>query len=78
MKQSLILPASPCWGGFYEKLVQQVKLTLRNTLGKSFLTFEELQTIHCENEYLINCTPLVHTSSNNVHETLTLFHLMYG
>ena len=63
VKQSFILPASPWWGGFYERLVRSVKLTLRKTLGKSFLTFEELQTILCEIEYLINCRPLVYASS---------------
>ena len=72
------MPASPWWGGFYERLVRSVKLTLRKTLGKSFLTFEELQTILCEIEYLINCRPLVYTSSDDVHEGLTPFHLMYG
>ena len=54
VKQSFILPASPWWGGFYERLVRSVKLTLRKTLGKSFLTFEEVQTILCKIEYLIN------------------------
>ena len=78
VKQSFILPVSPWWGGFYERLVRLVKSTLRKTLGKSFLTFEELQTILCEIEYLINCRPLVYTSSDDVHEGLTPFHLMYG
>ena len=26
----------------------------------------------------VNCRPLVYTSSDDVHETLTPFHLMYG
>ena len=64
--------------GFYERLVRSVKLTLRKTRGKSFLTFEELQTVLCEIEYKINCRPLVYTSSDDVHEGLTPFHLMYG
>ena len=41
------------------------------------MTFEELQTILCEIEYLINCRPLVYTSSDDVHEGLTPFHLIY-
>ena len=41
------------------------------------MTFEELQTILSEIEYLINCRPLVYTSSDDVHEGLTPFHLMY-
>ena len=63
VKQSFILPASPWWGWFYKRLIRSVKLTLRKTLGKSFLTFEELQTILCKTEYLINCRPLVYMSS---------------
>ena len=31
-----------------------------------------------ETEYLINCRPLVYTSSDDTHETLTSFDLMYG
>ena len=61
VKQSFILPASPLWAGFYERLVQSVKSTLHKTLGKLFLTFEEMQTILCEIEYLIKCRPLVYT-----------------
>ena len=38
---------------FTKRLVRSVKLILRKTLGKSFLTFEELQAILCEMEYLI-------------------------
>ena len=72
------MPASSWWGGFYERLVRSVKLTSRKTLEKSFLSFEELQAILCEIEYLINCRSLVYTSSDDVHEGLTPFHLMYG
>lgn len=42
IKQHFILPASPWWGGMYERLVRSVKLPLNKTLGKSLVTFEEL------------------------------------
>ena len=32
VKQSFILSVSPWWGGFHERLVRSVKLTLRKTL----------------------------------------------
>ena len=38
-----------------------------------FLSYEELETILCEIEYVINCRPLVYLS-----DALTLFHLLYG
>ena len=78
VKQSFILPASPWWGGFYERLLRSVKLTLLKTFGKSFLTFEELETILCEIEYFINCRALVYTSSDDLRKGLAPFHLMYG
>ena len=79
-KQSFRLPVSPLWGGFYETIVRSVKLTLRKTLGKSFLTSEGLQAILCEAKYLINCRSLVYSSSDNLHTKtlITPFHLMYG
>ena len=40
-----ILPLSPWWGGFYERLVRTVKNALRKILGRSKLNFEELYTI---------------------------------
>ena len=71
------MPASPRWGGFYKRLARSVKLTLRKILGKSFLKFEELQAI-LYIKYLHYGRPLVYTSSDDVHETLTQFHFMYG
>ncbi len=47
--QKSILQVSPWWGGFYERLVKSIKTYLKKTLGIVFLTFEELQTILCEN-----------------------------
>ena len=41
VKQLFILPASPWWGGFYERLVRTVKACLKKTLGKAFVTFED-------------------------------------
>ena len=48
IKQQFILPASPWWGGFYERLVRTAKSCLKKTLGRSYTTFEELQTILCD------------------------------
>ena len=37
---TFILPASPWWGGFYERLVRSVKLPLKKVLGKAILNYE--------------------------------------
>jgi hypothetical protein len=76
--QKFILPASPWWGGFYERLVRSVKTCLKKTLGRAFMTFEELQTILCEIEAAINNRPLAYLSEDDLDEALTPFHLMNG
>ena len=78
IQQHFILPASPWWGGFYERLVRSVKGCLKKTLGKAFITFEELQTILCDIEVAINNRPLAYVSEDDLDEALTPFHLMYG
>jgi hypothetical protein len=78
IQQYFILPASPWWGGFYERLVRSVKGCLKKTLGKAFITFEELQTILCEIEVAINNRPLAYVSEDDLDEALTPFHLMHG
>ena len=43
-----ILERSPWWGGFWERLVQTLKRSLRKFLGKLKLTYEELLTVIIE------------------------------
>ena len=78
IRQRFILPASPWWGGFYERLVRTVKSCLKKTLGKAFVTFEELQTILCDIEVAVNNRPLAYVSEDDLDEALTPFHLMHG
>jgi hypothetical protein len=78
IRQRFILPASPWWGGFYERLVRTVKYCLKKTLGKAFVTFEELQTILCDIEVAVNNRPLAYVSEDDLDEALTPFHLMHG
>ena len=78
VKQQFILPASPWWGGFYERLVRTVKSCLKKTLGRAYTTFEELQTILCDVEIAINNRPLAYLSEDDLDEPLTPFHLIYG
>ena len=72
-----ILPASPWWGGFYERLVCVVKNTLRKILGSTRLTFEELTTILIEVESVINSRPLTYISDDDTVEALTPYHLSF-
>ena len=68
VRQRFILPASPWWGGFYERLVRTVKACLKKTLGKAFVTFEELQTVLCEIEVAVNNRPLAYVREDDLDE----------
>ncbi|GFY63697.1 integrase catalytic domain-containing protein [Trichonephila inaurata madagascariensis] len=49
-----IPPTAAWWGGWCVRLVCIVKESLRRTLGKCTLTYEELNTILCDFEWIIN------------------------
>ena len=53
-----ILERTPWWGGFYERMVENVKRCLRKVIGKAKLRFDELLTILLEVEGSLNCMPL--------------------
>lgn len=76
--QRFILPASPWWGGFYERLVRSVKTSLKKILKRALVTFEELQTILCEIESVINSRPLCYTSNDDINASITPNHLIFG
>ena len=73
-----ILQKSPSHGGFYERMVQSVKRNLKNTLKNAQLNYEELITVLTEVEAVINLRPLTYLYSDNVNQTLTPAHLIYG
>ena len=39
------LSRSPWWGGMYERLIKVVKKTLHKILGRTHLTFEQLEAV---------------------------------
>ena len=59
-------------------MVKTVKACLRKTFGKAFVPFEELQTILCEIEMVVNNRPLAYISKDDLNDALTPFHLMCG
>ncbi|XP_065672046.1 uncharacterized protein LOC136089882 [Hydra vulgaris] len=60
INKKFILPASPWWGGFYERFVKSVKIPLLKVMGKSLVTYEELQKVLCDIESVINSRQLVY------------------
>ena len=51
---------------------------LKKVLGKSFLCYEELETFLCDVEAVTNSRPLVYVSEEDLNESLTPYHLIYG
>ena len=67
---------SPFWGGFFERLVGVVKKTLANWPLTRRYTQEELTTILCEVEALVNSRPL--TAATHDSSPLTPSHFLIG
>ncbi len=53
-----IVPRSPWWGGWWERLVRSVKSALKKSLGRKCLTRVELDTVLSEVEACVNSRPL--------------------
>ena len=77
IKWNHILAKSPWWGAFYERLIRIVKEALKKCIGKAKLTYEELETVLCEIEIVINSRPLTYLYEE-VDEALTPSHLVIG
>ncbi len=76
IEKKFIMSASPWWGGFYERLVRSVKLPLKKVLGKSKLTYEEMETALIKVEGIINNRPLTRSNDNEPNPSLTPNHLL--
>ena len=71
-----ILEVSPWWGGFWERMVQVVKKSLRKTLSKSKLTYEELLKVICGIESVVNSRLLCYVYDNSIEKIITPSHLL--
>ncbi|XP_055859179.1 uncharacterized protein LOC129921394 [Episyrphus balteatus] len=72
-----IPPSSPHFGGLWEAGVKSVKLHLRRVIGKSILNFEELCTLLCQVEAILNSRPLCSMSDCDLNP-LTPAHFLVG
>ena len=73
-----ILEKAPWNGGFYERMVQNVKRNLHKSLKNSQFNFEELTTVLVEVEAVINSRPLTYMSPDDIEEAFTPAHLILG
>ena len=78
IKWKFILAASPWWEVFYERMVKVVKTSLHKVIGKSRLSYEDLETVLIQIESIVNSRPLTFITTEEVCEPLTPSHLIYG
>lgn len=57
-------PRTPHFGGIWEAAVKALKHHLRRVIGETLLSYEELSTLICEIEALLNSRPVTPTSSD--------------
>ncbi|GFW36337.1 integrase catalytic domain-containing protein [Trichonephila clavipes] len=69
-------PTAAWWGGWWERIVRMLKELLRRVLGKSIVNYEELLTIVCDCESIINARPLTH-KHEDPNELLPLYSAMF-
>ena len=77
-KWEFILPSTPWWGGYWERLVQSSKRCLQKILGRAKLNYEELLTALAEVEGVLNSRPLCHVYDDTINDVLTPSHLAIG
>jgi hypothetical protein len=59
-----IPPSAPWWGGWWERLIGMMKSIIRRVLGRASLSYEELFTILCDCESVLNNRPLTYLSND--------------
>lgn len=76
---NFMVPNAPWWGGWWERLIRSVKTSVRKTLGRAGLNFEEITTVLTEIEAVINSRPLTFVKTDEGEPcTLTPVDLLLG
>ncbi|UYV78708.1 hypothetical protein LAZ67_16002504 [Cordylochernes scorpioides] len=60
-----IPPGAPWWGGWWERLIGMMKQLLFRILGQTSLGYEELSTVMCDVESLMNTRPLTYLTEKS-------------
>jgi hypothetical protein len=75
-----IVEKAPCWGRFWERLIRSVKRPLRKVIGRTNLSYDELQRLVVEIEGIVNARPItyVYDDTESISFSLTPSHIVYG
>ncbi|XP_076394328.1 uncharacterized protein LOC143265524 [Megachile rotundata] len=74
-----IPPAAPHFGGLWEAGVRSVKYYLKRCAGSHLLTVEEMTTLLCRIEAILNSRPIAAVSENmDDYNALTPGHFLIG
>ena len=65
------LARSPWWGGFYERLIKEIKKTLHMTFGRSTLSYEPMESVVMDIERNLKNRPLTCVEAEGEEEVLT-------
>ncbi|XP_035230198.1 uncharacterized protein LOC118202156 [Stegodyphus dumicola] len=66
-----IPPGAPWWGGWWERLIGMMKRILRKVLGRACLSYEEMCTVLCNCEAILNDRPLTVVSADSSLTSIT-------
>ena len=59
-------------------MVRSIENTLKKVVGVRLLDYEQLNTVLVEIENVIKSRPLTYMNDENLDESLTPYHLIYG
>lgn len=68
-----IIEKAPWWGGFWERLIQSVRCCMKKSLGRTTLSYDELNTLLVEIELVVNSRPLTYMEDDQDGASYTLF-----
>ena len=78
IKWKFNLPRAPWWGGHFERLIGLTKQSLFKSLGKTSLSWNELESVLLDVEVNLNNRPLTYIEDDIQYQILTPISMLLG